>query len=707
MKHTQTRIFLFLLILSIISVSIFIVIYIVDRSKQSLQYEYNQARFNEMVDQSMERQMSIIQRIVFDYSYWDDVLNAIDINNSSFFDEQIASVTFPQTGNLSSLSQLDYVWLIKNNHEVVYEYGNEKMHGEKAEIPIGAIYKLRESKFISFTILTSQGYMLVSGATVHPSDDIKRVKPSGGFFFMAKLLNSEFLQEFGQQASATLNIVLPSQVDTLSRSLKLYKSNYPLADYLGKPISFVHFERHLAFASFYTNYTRITFGLILFLIFSMLLGFYLLSRNMLTRPLELVVRALETNDIMDALALKQLKSEFGLIGGLIEKFIHQKQDLIDSQQKAEESDRLKTAFLANMSHEIRTPMNGILGFTELLRDTDINEDQRIEYVEIIQRSGQNLLHIINDIIDISKIEAGQMHLSESELSINDLMNDVYETFRHDQKINQGLIHLELQMQISPENNFIISDRVRLFQILSNFMANAIKFTPKGFINLGCHLLNDNTIEFFVGDSGIGIAEDKRELIFNRFVQVDIGATRSYDGAGLGLSISKALVELLQGNISVRSELGAGSVFSFTIPLKQVDMPNIQIVKDIKKLGHPDYSTKKILVVDDIKENFLFFYHTLNSTGVKMDWAKDGQESVDMVRLNQYDLVLMDLRMPVLNGYDATRIIKNEYPDMVIIAQTAYSLDSDREKSIEIGCNDYISKPIIISSLMELLLKYLT
>lgn len=707
MKHTQTRIFVVLAILSLLSLSVFLVIKMVDSNKQSKLYEYNDERFSEMISLSMDRQFSVIQRIVFDYSYWDEVILCIKNHDEFFFNEQIAPVTKPQPDNLSSLSQLDYVWLTNEQNEVVFQFGNYKLGGDTAHIPLGAYIYLKEKKFITFTIHTPAGYMLVSGATVHSSDDIERKKNSHGFLFMGKLLDQDFIKEFSQQSMASMRIILPSEYKNGSDDdFTFMRTAHPLTDYRGKTISYIDFQREFVYAKLLYKYSNLTLALLIALILGFLVTFYFTSKFFITKPLGLVMNALESSNPEDLALLKRQKSEFGKIGVLLENYLQQKNDLIHARQRAEESDKLKTAFLANMSHEIRTPMNGILGFTELLKDNDIGEDLHDEYVNIIQRSGQNLLHIINDIIDISKIESGQMQIIESEISINEVVRDVYGLFNNDPKIQQGIVQFQINLMLNDASSYELSDQVRLSQILTNLTSNALKFTQAGYVQIGYRILNDDHIEFFVKDSGIGIAEDKLDIIFDRFVQVDIGATRTYEGAGLGLSISKALAELMGGKIDVQSTLGVGTEFTFRIPLKLFTKEIEQTHPKKITEAFPDFSKRKILISDDIEENYLFLYYLLNPSGASIDWAKNGKECVEMCESTKYDIVLMDLRMPVMNGYDATRILKSKYPDLIIIAQTAYSLDSDHDKSIAAGCDGYISKPINAKDLINLVKKFL-
>ena len=393
------------------------------------------------------------------------------------------------------------------------------------------------------------------------------------------------------------------------------------------------------------------------------------------------------------------------------------QELIIAKEQAQESDRLKSAFLANMSHEIRTPMNGILGFANLLKSPNLSGEEQKEYIEIINQSGARMLNIINDILDISKIESGQMKVELAESNINKQIEYIYTFFKPEAEAKS--VQLSIQNSLTSDASVIYSDREKVFAILTNLMKNAIKFTDKGSIELGyrikpganVNLVSDqkNTeLVFFVKDTGIGIAIDRQTAIFERFIQADDTNIRAYQGAGLGLAITKSYVEMLGGRIWVESEIGKGSTFYFTLPYN----PNMPVKNTIESAAPRDSSlTKikklKILIAEDdtASERLLaiqlkFFTKELLKVTTGKDAIKTCYENPDI------DLILMDIQMPEMNGYEAVIKIRETNKDVIIIAQTAYGLTGDREKAIEAGCNDYISKPLNFVSLKEIIQKYL-
>lgn len=379
-------------------------------------------------------------------------------------------------------------------------------------------------------------------------------------------------------------------------------------------------------------------------------------------------------------------------------------ELLNAKIKSEESDRLKSAFLANMSHEIRTPMNGILGFSELLKSPDLKNEKQLEYIGIIEKSGRRMLDIINDIIDISKIESGQMSVSFSEVNINTCMDESFDFF-YPEAEKKG-IKLVLSKNQQNKNTIIKTDRDKLNGILTNLINNAIKYTQEGAIEFGfCLGDNKKEIEFFVKDTGIGIPSNKQTAIFERFIQADIENIMARQGAGLGLAITKAYVEMLGGKIWLESEENNGSTFYFTLPFiaveefRDVIITNNIIEKPFRKL--------KILIVEDDETSIHLLGIGVKHFGKEIIRATNGIEAVKECLNNpDIDLVLMDIQMPIMNGYEATRKIREFNKEVVIIAQTAFALSGDKEKSIAAGCNDYISKPIIKTELESLIRRHI-
>lgn len=377
-------------------------------------------------------------------------------------------------------------------------------------------------------------------------------------------------------------------------------------------------------------------------------------------------------------------------------------ELIKAKEHAEESDRLKSAFLSNMSHEIRTPMNGILGFSSLLKQPGLKGEEQQKYIQIIEKAGARMLNIINDIVSISTIESGLMKVDLQESNINEQIEYIYTFFKPE--VEAKGMELSFKNTLPSKEAIIKTDREKVFAILTNLVKNAIKYTNKGSIEFGYNKKEDY-IEFFVKDTGIGIPKDRQEAIFERFIQADLEDKMARQGAGLGLAISKAYVEMLSGKIWVESQKGKGSIFYFTIPYnetfkKEIDFENIDVGDDSLNLN------LKILIAEDDESSSQFLTIILDEYAKEIINVINGNEAVELCRNNpDIDLILLDIQMPDLNGYEATRQIREFNKEVVIIAQTAYGLSGDREKALDAGCNDYISKPINENELDALIQKY--
>ncbi|NOQ25458.1 MAG: response regulator [Bacteroidales bacterium] len=386
-------------------------------------------------------------------------------------------------------------------------------------------------------------------------------------------------------------------------------------------------------------------------------------------------------------------------------------DLEIAKEKAEESDRLKSAFLANMSHEIRTPMNAIIGFSSLLTDRDIVEESKNELVSHIVHNSDTLLRLIDDIIDIAKIEAEQLKINKLNCSIDLIFNELLEKFdERKQTIKKQNIKISINKEVKNNSLIIYTDPVRLQQVLSNLIDNALKYTEKGFVEFGYIFedsSNNENIKFFVQDTGIGLSKDQQEIIFRRFTKIENNKKKIYRGAGLGLAISKNLIYLLGGDIWVDSEMNKGSTFYFTIPhIKKTDKEeHIEVKKS--KMSDFNWSEKTILIAEDEESNYLYFKMLLSKTKANILHADTGIKAVKICHKNKVDLILMDIKMPEMDGLEATKIIKKENKMIPIIALTAFAMENDKKISIEAGCDEYVSKPFNKLKLLSLLNTYLT
>ncbi len=410
----------------------------------------------------------------------------------------------------------------------------------------------------------------------------------------------------------------------------------------------------------------------------------------------------ETNQELEATE-EELRASNEELRDINRRLEEQKEEMERAKQKAEESDRLKSTFLANMSHEIRTPMNGIMGFSQMLQERDYPREKQRQFLGIIHSRTRHLLQIINDIVDVSKIEANQIALQFESFYLNDLMDELYNVFRNERSVyGKPYLQIVVDKGLDREQSLVNSDHYRLRQILDNLLSNALKFTDQGWVNFGYALQSNQTLLFYVKDTGSGIPSHQQANIFERFRQAEDSRGRIYEGTGLGLTISKNLAELLGGDMWLESEEGKGSVFYFTLPYKKKN-PEKATANPGEINHYQDGQGKTILVIEDDTTSLQYIRELLEPDGYEVIACETGWEGHQRLRENPgIDLILMDIKLPDVNGLELTRKIRSSdfRPDVPIIAQTAYAMSQDARKSMEAGCDDYISKPIDVTSLKE-------
>ena len=380
-------------------------------------------------------------------------------------------------------------------------------------------------------------------------------------------------------------------------------------------------------------------------------------------------------------------------------------ELINAKEKAIQSDKLKSSFLMNMSHEVRTPMNAIIGFSTLLNDEDISKDETMEYVSLISSNASTLLSIIDNVIEVAKLESGEVVLERKQFGINQLLVDLLETFEKSEA-HRPEVSVTISTAGSDEEYMLYNDPSRLMQMLSILIGNGLKFTEEGSVEFGYKLIENKYIEFIIKDTGVGIPVSQQVNIFERFRQADNSLTRKFGGTGLGLTIVKHLVDLMDGQIVVESEEGKGTMFRILLPLVQ---PSVEVLPGIIAKAKPklDLSGKHILVVEDVESNYQYIVAVLKSTMVNIHWITDGNAAVDFcLNYPDIDMVFMDINLPGIDGYEATRQIRTTKPDLPIIALTAYAMTGERERSLDAGCNEYLSKPVSPRELLAVVTKFL-
>lgn len=400
------------------------------------------------------------------------------------------------------------------------------------------------------------------------------------------------------------------------------------------------------------------------------------------------------------------KQELELHRNHLESLIEIRTDeLAKAKNRAEESDKIKTSFLANMSHEIRTPLNAIVGFSNLLDERGITPEERKEYVELINRNTDTLLVLVNDILDLSSMEADQLKLHNHQFSLNEFIDDITNYYKT--SYSKSNVEFRVNHELRELNQTIFSDSYRLKQILTNLLNNAFKFTEQGFIEFSCKKNNENIL-ISVKDTGIGISKENQEIIFERFRKIEDNTTKLYRGSGLGLAISVRLCDLMKCRLWLESESEKGSTFFLEIPLGTKGEKVSATHNKKSKNETPDWTNKKILIVEDETANYQYLKSLLKKTKSEFVWAQDGQVAVNyFLSGKSFDVVLMDIKMPIMSGFDATAKIKAINPMQVIIAQTAYAMPQDVERIQNAGFDDYLAKPINPSLFYEVVGKYLT
>jgi len=400
----------------------------------------------------------------------------------------------------------------------------------------------------------------------------------------------------------------------------------------------------------------------------------------------------------------RIKGEILVVINDISEVVLLNHELLAAKEKAQESNRLKSAFLANLSHELRTPMNGILGFSQLLVADDLSDEERLNYVEIIRQSGNRLLSMINDIINISKIDANQIEIYTESVPLLPIISEIVEFYKFEAKA-KNIDFLFESVNLS-KDIYVHTDESKLKQIFANIIGNAIKYTPEGEVVVSTNVYKDY-IEIIVTDTGYGIKEEKQQQIFDRFVRLEETSDKT-DGTGLGLAISRAYAKRLGIKIFVKSKFGVGSEFIIQIPMES-DKPKVisksETIKDVGDYDIPDLTGKNILIAEDEELNYMILKLYIENTNANIYRAENGKKAVEIVAKNRIDFVFMDIKMPVMDGMEAMKIIKKAFPSIPVVAQTAYTFSEDKDKALAQGFNDYLSKPLAKKTVIEILRKY--
>ncbi|MBW4360089.1 ATP-binding protein [Flavobacterium taihuense] len=688
--NTYPKILFLILSSSVFFILLYISLFFYTKQVENNVYRQSDEQYSKEVKKLFNyNSQSIITALNID-SFWDDFVSFFSTKNKKWYDENIASELLIHNGDYSAVYGTD--------KKILYSTSTDGFKSNNF-IPKEALTALEKSKVIRFYMPVKEGILEVFGSTVHPTNDPSKNKSkTSGYYFITRLLNKKFISQLEKLTDSEIDI---NKTNTFQpKSKNELQTIIILKNYNNDVVSTLGFKR--PFAIYFEKIITV-FYLIIFVFAVNLILTLFYTKKWVFYPLNLIATVLQTGNKKSIKDLKKTSNEFGHIAELFEINEKQKNELIKEKLKAEENDKLKSSFLSNLSHEIRTPMNAIVGFTELLMNTEVGKEEQIEYLSVVDKSGKNLIAIIDDLIEMSKIESHQTKPNYSAVNIETCIHDLYESIQITTKKVKKIDFKIIESQ-KPAQHPIKTDEVKLKQIITNLVTNALKFTEQGAVSFGYEIDEQNQhIRFKVKDTGLGIEKNNQQYIFDRFRRVGGDHTIKIGGLGLGLAISKAYVEMLGGTISLESQLGKGSEFYFTIPLEYIKTLKITVQPVNQKTIDKGDEEGTLLIAEDDNINFLLFQKIMKSKNYKIIRAVNGQEAVNICLENpNIDLVLMDIKMPIMDGFEALEKIAPIRPNLPIIAQTAFSSNEDKERIFKAGFTDYITKPINRERLYELI-----
>ncbi|MBL7729041.1 MAG: response regulator [Dinghuibacter sp.] len=669
-----------------------------------------------------------IEQFIFDNSYWDELVTAIHQRDTQWVKRQV--------GETVKNFNVNVFWLLNARGELVY-FSDLNGHPDSLFRVFDAqtlVKTLQQKPFRTFHVPYAGKILQLTTAPIQPGSDQARITPHQGYYIGGRYFDSSFAAQLNQLAEQTrFGITGTALPDTIQKKKNLLHYYFPLKGFTGQPVAYIRAEKSMGFIGAYTGYLNTYFWIYLALMGLLLFGFYQFLRIRVLKPLARLSVALNTSDASGLKYLESRKDEFSDVAQLLEDSFQKNillQKEVEARKESEaalkqsatelekatvekiraEQDRLaKAEFLSTMSHEIRTPINGVIGIANLLKDEPLSEQQS-KLVNTLIFSSNHLLSILTDILDLSKIEAGNIKFDHISFSLKEVCNSVHNLYAAKAKEK----NLELFMLTDNRlSGYLLGDSVRLCQVLNNIISNAIKFTDTGSVTFSYRMLRDEplkqTIEFTIQDTGIGIPADKMETIFESFSQANRTINSNYGGTGLGLTITKKLIELQGGKISVSSKPGKGSVFTFFLTFNKVATDPEQPILLLKNQKNAPLSGLKVLIAEDNKINALVLGKFLEKWQVDMQVVVNGREALNKLEQEHFDLVLMDLHMPVMDGMEATQQIRKNASETVknipVIALTADATSETQKQVLENGFNHYLSKPFNPDNLYRVLEKY--
>lgn len=696
---TQRKIFLAILVYVILASLGGAIAYSIYKKQERLIVAYNKEQLEQRTHAIIEEKIESVRQIMRDYTYWDDFCNYVKNPDQSWAEGNIATMIPSFHFESVHIVGLDgnrlFASFVDSTHIPASELFSKEL--------LPDLYKKRS---LSYFVYTRNHLLMIQGATIHPTNDPQKLSDPVGYFFSVTDWDETMLKSMENISGCKIMIGNKDLVSNEDYGKNSIQSMHLLQNWKNEDVGTVVFSTELNLITLLKDSWKQLELLLAISVIGFLISLAVLLSRLVSQPLRLVSEIVENEDLTKIPVLKKNSRDFERIGILIEQFLKQKTDLIKAMQLAKASDQIKTDFLNNISHEVRTPLNGILGASTLLTDDDIPKETKIEMLGILNDSTRRLLRTITQYMDISLLSSDNMPCYPVETELNTILDPILDEYKTacQQKELQWIV------QFPREHSYIkiLTDKLLFDKIINHLLDNAIKFTESGSVKFG-YKIKQSQLEFFIIDSGIGIDKSIQPKIFKNFSQEDTSNLRRYEGSGLGLAISLKAAQLMGGNIWFESDKGKGTSFYFSLPYE-----NKLIVS--QHTGHAEQNqnarmNQLVLIAEDDDSNYIMLstlLHKYFSVNVKRVY--NGKEALEYCSQNPLPgLVLMDIRMPVMDGYTATRLIKMDFPELPVVAVTAFGMSGDEQKALESGCNDYISKPIntqILLNKLEPFLEYL-
>lgn len=668
-------------------------------------------QFDQSVISALRIKSQLYQKTANDYSLWTSMASYTKAPDEKWTTENLSYLQRDYKINLIGIFDKSGKQLFFNSN-IGFKSGEELGLTE-------SFYKraLRDRNFYYF-YLTESGPLQIWVSTIHNTDDLNKVKEPTGIFIIGKLWDAEYISDINNMAGCEYSLVRGSSGDFNTEEYNLSMS-FPLRDWNEVIVGYAVFNKSLNFVENYVLLSRVSYFLFVLLAIVLLVISFWSFHRWFDKPVKQISMSLKENDMRHIEKLKHEKNELGTFANIVDKFYSQKKELEEAKAKAEESSTLKTSLIANMSHELRTPMTGIIGFSEMLKDMLQNS----EYTEVIQNildSSRRLMRTLDSILNLSIFESGKMNRKNIKMEIIDAADETKSIFKQYADLYKDK---NLECKYTNEGNVkVYINRYLFSEIITNLIDNAFKFTKEGSVSVSVHtVMNKENKKFAVisvKDTGIGIAPEHQEIIFQEFRQVSEGYNRTFEGIGLGLSLCKKMAEFMSGKIFISSELNKGSEFSAifplvieNIPVSVTPKPESEVIETKKEVTTEEYISQRkgdILVVEDNQVNLDLIKVYLNEI-CNIDSTRDGFSAIQLASAKKYNAILMDINLgPAMDGLKTAKEIRKieGYEHIPIIAVTGYSTEDDRKRILDEGLDYHIPKPFSKNHLIDIVRKFI-